>query len=255
MLDMTANVIKNISRKSGFTKFIKKVPETFGYNLVPNSKTTWSAWEGLEKLPIRSILDIGASNGSLANKYFIPKFKDAHIHCFEPSIKSFHDLEIISKRSNGRMTAHNFGLGDEDTKLTFNVTSDAPTASSILKPTDNLHKHYPQTSNTEQIEVRVKVLDDIADKLFPKLEPELLIKVDVQGYEERVILGGQHTFSKASACIIEITNENFYEGQPSFERIYELMNDLGFEFMGILDQQNGPQGKILYYDSVFLKNG
>lgn len=250
---MSQSLLRTLARGMGFTKLIHQIPKRFGYSLVPDSKTTWSAWEGLAQLPIRSILDIGASNGSMANKFFIPKFADAHTHCFEPTKKSFDKLEKISKRSNGRMTAHNFGLGDEDTTLTFNVTSDAPTASSILKPTDNLRKHYPQTSNTEQIKVHVKVLDDIVDTLFPKLEPELLIKVDVQGYEERVILGGQNTFSKASACIIEITNENFYEGQPSFKRIYELMSDLGFEFMGILDQQNGPQGKILYYDSVFLK--
>lgn len=252
---MSQSLLKSLARGTGFTKIIHEIPKRFGYTLVPDSKTTWSAWEGLAQLPIRSILDIGASNGSLANKYFIPKFPGAHTHCFEPSRESFIELEKISKLSNGRMTAHNFGLGDKDTKLKFNITSNAPTASSILKPTENLHKHYPQTSSTEQIEVDVKILDEVADSLFPKLESELLIKVDVQGYEERVILGGERTFSKAHACIIEITNENFYEGQPSFERIYELMNKLGFEFVGILDQHNASSGNILYYDSVFLKKG
>lgn len=37
------------------------------------------------------------------------------------------------------------------------------------------------------------------------IKPEILIKLDVQGYEDRVIKGGIVLLKKAKACIAEIT--------------------------------------------------
>jgi len=250
---MSKLFLKALARHTGFTQTVKQIPPKFGYNLVHNQKTPWRAWDGLATRPIQTILDVGASNGSLAKTYFLPYFPKAHIHCFEPIKKSFEQLEEVSKNSNGRLSAYNFGLGNIESQPTFNLTSDAPTASSLLPLTDSLRDHFPNTRNIEKVTVDIKVLDDIAEQLTPSLEKDILIKLDVQGFEENVILGGQKTFSKARACIIEITNAVFYEAQPSFGRIYKLMTELGFEFEGVLDQHHDSDGHILYYDALFLK--
>ena len=65
-----------------------------------------------------------------------------------------------------------------------------------LQTMDSLHKsEFPQTANSWPEEIEVRRLDDLADEM--SLEPPIVIKVDVQGFEGRVIAGGKETFSGA----------------------------------------------------------
>lgn len=47
--------------------------------------------------------------------------------------------------------------------------------------------------------------DKWMNNLSAYIKPEILIKLDVQRYEDRVIKGGEVLLKKAKACIAEIT--------------------------------------------------
>ena len=87
------------------------------------------------------------------------------------------------------------------------------------------------------------------------LNDNMLVKIDVQGYEDRVIRGGQDTISRAEIVIVETSFQCLYEGQPMFEYIYEVLTKMGFSYRGALEQISNPiDGGILQADSLFVKD-
>jgi hypothetical protein len=98
----------------------------------------------------------------------------------------------------------------------------------------------------------VKRLDDIAEGLT--LAKNLLVKIDVQGFEDQVFAGGVHTIQKAKALIVETSFESLYEGQPLFDEIYAIAKRMGFVHHGNLSQLLSPvDGSVLQADGIFIK--
>ena len=86
------------------------------------------------------------------------------------------------------------------------------------------------------------------------LRPEILIKMDVQGFEDRVISGGIATFRKAKAVITEVNFANLYEEQLSFDVLYRMLKDLGFNYRGSIYTKFHPNsGSSLFSDAIFIR--
>ena len=86
-----------------------------------------------------------------------------------------------------------------------------------------------------------------------RFEPELLVKLDVQGFEDRVIRGAAETFRRAAAAIIEVNLDVLYEGQASFRGILEAMEAAGLQYAGALDQVQLQADHVVYFDAFFLR--
>lgn len=223
----------------------------FGYDIQMRSMIPELLWLGLPDRKFRTVLDIGACRGGFAESILLPRFKQAVIHCFEPTPDGFAVLKGRADASRGRIVAHNFGLGEEPGRLAFNLASNALPASSLLAGTARNAEAFPETAETRKIEVEIRRLDDVALDL--ELDDEILVKIDVQGFEDRVIRGGLETLTRATACVVEIQSAELYEGQPDFHDIYTLLREIDFHFEGCLQQHAAPDGSVLYYDAVFLK--
>lgn len=239
-----------IARHTGVRKLTELALGQFGLSIVQSRQISRDSWAGLPSRPIRTVLDVGALKGELAENILAKKFPNAIIHSFEPSPVTFPKLKQVADRSNGRILAHPFGLGAEEGQFEFNV-NESRAASSMLATTDVLKKEFPNAISTEKHSVVLKRLDDVANIL--NIKDELLIKLDVQGFEDRVIVGGRETFKKAIACIIEVQNAPLYETQPTFHDLYSVLTDMGFRFFGIFEQHTDAAGNILYFDAVFMK--
>lgn len=244
-------------RSAGLMPLVKPVAERtaslMGMRLVPESQVPGVSWLGLPKLPIRTILDIGACRGGFAQEILMPRFPEAVIHSFEPSPDAFPQLKAKADASGGRHVAHNCGLGDRAEMLTLHSSVDALPASSLLTSTDKNIAAFPQTARTKNLIVEVNVLDSIASMLDPAIENDLLIKIDVQGFEGRVIRGGRATIGRARAVIVEVQSASLYEGQSTFREIFLELDALGFAFTGVLEQFAAADGHVLYYDAVFIR--
>lgn len=247
------SLLKNLARSVGVTPLAKRTLRKMGYAIQPLDQVGYENWLGLTRLRIKTILDIGACTGTYARDLAAPAFPNAKIHSFEPSPLAYPSLKAIADESGGRITAHNFGLGDKAENLPLHANVDFIYASSLLPQTDVNVEAFPQNARTADMNVEIRVLDDIAASLLPAIEDDLLVKIDVQGFEDRVIAGGHKTLSRARACIIEVQTSILYEGQPTFDDIYRAMHALGLHFVGIMDQYCGPAGDVFYYDAVFVR--
>ena len=207
------------------------------------------SWRFLYNYDIKTIVDIGANTGQFAN--MIHKVcPDARIYSFEPLHECFEALEKVFA-TNLRGRAYNFALGNESSVIEMNQSDFSP--SSSLLEMEDLHKRdWPQSAANTKRKIKIERLDDVAVTM--EIVPDLLIKIDVQGYEDKVIQGGIQTISKAKLVVAEINFEELYTGQPFFNDIYCMMRELGFCFKGVVDQYlSKVDGRILFADAVFEK--
>lgn len=197
----------------------------------------------------RAILDIGANTGQFAVAAHAI-FPEAAIYSFEPLPDCFAMLRKNMSHTE-KFRAFNLGLGAARAELEFNRSSFAP--SSSFRKMATLHtRTYPWTAGGEKIRVQVEALDTVAENL--ELPEPILLKLDVQGFEDQVLLGGQRTVRRAAILIVETSFETLYEGQPLFGDIYRTLTEWGFAYKGSLEQSLDPAtGRALFADSVFLK--
>jgi FkbM family methyltransferase len=231
---------------------VRKLVRGLGYDLLKARHSPAANLLGLRNYPIRSILDIGAATGGFARS-MRREFPDAHISCFEPLPDSFARLAAWAGSQGGAVTAINLALGAESGSVEMHRHLDFSDSSSILPTTRTPERLRDHTRRQERITVRQATLDEAAAALDPAPAPDLLIKADVQGYEDRVIRGGRATFARARACIVEACMKPLYDGQASFGDLVRSLDDLGLDYAGNLVQYCGADGRAVFVDALFIR--
>lgn len=202
----------------------------------------------LTSLRIATVLDIGAHTG-LFSITIHAVFPQARIYAFEPQQDCYEKLKRRMRGVPG-FTAFNLALGEQSGMVAFERSASSP-SSSCLKMAE-LHKRlFPHSAPTETASVRIERLDALAPTLA--LSGPLLIKIDVQGYEDRVLRGGEQTVKRAQVLVVETSFQRLYEGQALFGDVFKILCGWGFRYAGVLDQLISPQsGEALQQDSIFV---
>lgn len=198
---------------------------------------------------IQTVLDVGAHTGEFAQRIraILP---NADLICFEPLREPFAKL---TERFKGqpKFRAIRCALGEEAGQHEIYHNEYAP--SSSLLPMTELHKQsftFAIKQKTEMIEV--SRLSDVAREL--NLLGPLLLKLDVQGFEDKVIAGGEDVVARAKIIIIEVSFQSLYEGGPLFDDVYRLLTEHGFTYNGNFEQLLSPKdGRILQADAIFCR--
>jgi FkbM family methyltransferase len=204
----------------------------------------------LEPFSIRSVIDVGANAGLFAAE-FRRALPEANLYAFEPLADR---CELMRRRfaKDPRFEAFCCALGDADSVVSMH-RSEFSFSSSLL-PMGQLHKDlFPHTRNCRPETVTVRTLDGaMAGR---DLAENLLVKIDVQGTEDRVIRGGLRTVARAAVVITETSFVELYEGQSLFGVVYDLLRDLGFQYAGAWGPQrrNRADGRVLQSDSIFIR--
>lgn len=207
-------------------------------------RTLW-----LRNMNIETILDIGANTGQFA-KSMHELFPKARLYSFEP-LKDCYDELLVQFKKVPQFQAFNVALGDETGLVEIHRSEYSP--SSSLLPMKELHKTcFPYTKEEIIQKINIVRLDDIADSL--NLRKPMLVKLDVQGYEDKVISGGKSVIGQADIVITELSVEQLYDGQPLFDEIYKTMTSMGFQYRGNYEQLCSPDdGRVLQVDGIFTR--
>lgn len=195
------------------------------------------------------IFDIGANVGQSAIA-FHALFPSAQIYSFEPVPSCFEELKLRTKGILN-IDAFNTALGDSIGETKFEE-NEFPACSSFL-PLGKAHVElFDYAVQTSTIKVKVDTLDNFTSQLT--LPSPIMLKIDVQGFEEKVLKGGENLVTRSSILIIETSFKALYEGQPLFGDIYSILQGWGFEYAGSVENLQDPEtGIILQSDSIFCK--
>ncbi len=235
-----------------FAVIIKKIINLTGFDICKLSNSSRHNLVGLKKIPIKSIIDIGANKGQFARK-ISNVFPHSLIYCFEPLPGPFHELKKWAESQNGKVLAYNMALGESEGHVEMLEHIDHSPSSSLLKTTETCTDHYPFTERQLPVLVPLTTLDKMVNSMGQYLDPDILIKIDVQGYEKHVLNGGAEIFQKARVCIIEVNLDRLYEGQPTFKDILLKLSEYGYTYAGNLEQSYAKDGHVIFIDAVFIK--
>ena len=83
------------------------------------------------------------------------------------------------------------------------------------------------------------------------LAPPDFIKIDVQGFEDRVIRGGRDLVKKAKFCMLELSLVDLYEDSLLITEMNALMRSLGFRMVSIVHSIVGTSGEIVQIDGLY----
>src|SRR3954469_24341253 len=209
---------------------------------------TWDLWDWVARTTqVRTLIDIGANDGAYA-EYLNDFFKPEVVHAFEPLAPTQPQLAALSARLP-HLTVHALALADEPGEAQFFQNAYAP-ASSLLPVSDHSRRIFPETAQESTATVTVARLDDVLP--VASLPRDILIKIDVQGAEDRVIRGGRAVFSAAAIVLIEMSFVPFYEGQPLFEDVHSLLVACGLRLVGFKNQIDDPtSGRPLFAHCLY----
>jgi len=230
--------------RAGLRRVVDGARERLGIDLRPHER-----W--LRNMRFRTVLDVGANTGQFVGeaRKIAP---DAFIYSFEP-LRDCYEALCAQQRGDARFKAFHVALGDEAGEVTMH-RNDYSQSSSLL-PMAELHKTaFPETTHSSPETVKVRRLDDMAAEL--RIERPMLLKIDVQGFEAKVIAGAGELLRQADVIIVETGVEALYEGQALFDDVYRMLYERGFRYRGNHNQLHSPHdGRVLQADAFFTPAG
>lgn len=207
------------------------------------------SWQILQGRRFRTILDIGANEGQFLwlSKRIWPA---AHVHCFEPLPEIFSKLELNASQLPN-CSVYRLGLSNQRGTAIMHQSAFSP--SSSLLPMADLHRtEFPASAACSEVAVPLTTMDQWAVDTGVRLDPPLLIKIDVQGFERAVIEGGGAVLSQAEVIVLEVSFCELYQGQPLFGEIHELLARRGFIYRGNVEQYTSKDcTRVLFADAIF----
>lgn len=194
------------------------------------------------------IIDGGAHRGGSVDAFsqYVPQ---AQFHCFEPDPLLAKALtERFTGKANVRVVMA--ALGDTKGRATFNINVSRPT-NSLLPPGEALQADLQSLCElVEQVEVDIVTIDDYCKA--QALDRVDIIKLDLQGYDYKALLGAQVTLHDARVVLIEVLFVEIYKGCNLFPEVLRLMGELGYTLYTLCGLHYGSHDELLWADAIFV---
>lgn len=243
-------IIKNFFNKLGYD--LKKIDKDFtNIDLEDLLKTK------INENPI--IFDVGGNKGQSVTKYK-KIFKNPIIHTFEP-IKSQFNIINEKFKNDKNVKLNNYALGEIIGEKDFNISAQTG-ASSFNKINQNSKwievrsKEYKTTINKFVSSTKVKIftLDDyFLNNNIDKID---LLKIDTQGYEDKVLQGSINTLkqNKIKAVVTELMFDNVYDKYLTFSDVEKFLLPNNFRMVGIYLSSNSLFGNLTFFADILYLN-
>lgn len=196
---------------------------------------------------IQIVIDIGANVGQFALDLRRAGYM-GEILSFEPVSNTFAILRRNSIRDkNWRVFDLAIGalVGEETIRISNNDS-----LSSSFKNMNTLHlSNFPKSYFSSEEVVSVSTLDRQLDAL--KISPSTcLLKIDVQGFEREVLVGGIKSIPLIPFCYIESSLSPLYDGELDLRELLNSLYGLGHNIYELFPGVRAKNGKLLQIDII-----
>jgi FkbM family methyltransferase len=229
-------------------KFLQSLVLKAGYEVKKKSPYAFS-YEWIKQMNIKSIIDVGANQGQFAIE-IASHFPNTPIYSFEPISSVF---ELMKKNvTHLNVKPYHLGVGEANEKSVINHTIYGNGTSSLLEMGENHYNNFAEYTNTVKEDIEIITLDSFLEK--EKLEKNIFLKIDVQGYEDKVLAGATKALQEIKVVQMETSFQEMYKDQQLFEYFHPLMLDMGFKMAGVMDVcYDKNNGMPLYCDTFYVR--
>ena len=197
----------------------------------------------------RTVLDVGANRGQFSVAV-LELMRPEVVHAFEPLPAAAARLRQLGSRYPA-LVVHETAVGAANGSAPIRV-SEQTQSSSLLQMLPRHLDAFPESRVCATIDVRIQALDEM---LFPAdLRRPTLLKVDTQGFERAVILGGSTLLSAVDYVVLELSFTELYQGEMLFTEGIRLLDASGFAFARPVGTLRDPRTReYLQMDALFVR--
>jgi FkbM family methyltransferase len=197
------------------------------------------------------VLDVGANTGQYAAELRAHGYT-GRIVSFEPLAAAHEALKLAARGVPGWTVAPRMAIGDADGEIDIHIAGNS-VSSSILDMLPAHERAAPGSAYVASETVPLKRLDAIAGE-FLNGARRVLLKIDTQGYEDRVLTGAAGLLDRVTAIQTELSLVPLYGGQLLFDEMRERIEALGFVLFAIFPGYvHEKTGRTLQLDGFFLR--
>lgn len=211
----------------------------------------WRAALGLARRTAgKVVFDVGAHSGAMT-AFFLEQMPDAEVFAFEPDPQIHRQLaERFADEPRARTEA--LALGEREGVSTFH--RGAATFTSSRFPRNSTGRRYFRSDYVmvESFETPLDTLDAFcAREGVQRID---LLKLDTQGGERDILLGGHGLLSagQVEVLVTEFFVTPHYEGAPLFDEIWSLLRRYGYDLFDLYCGPRGRNGQLRYGDAIFV---
>jgi len=208
----------------------------------------------VQQLGITCVLDVGAHKGEYVRLLRDHVRFTGHIASFEPSGESFAHLAATCAH-DPHWHGYPYALGRDPgfAELTlFGMTQ----LNSLLLPSTYGIEVFPTLGHPKTTQkVEVCRLDDVFEEVTRQVpNPRVLLKIDTQGSDMRVLEGAMGVLERVHALQVEVPLKPIYDGMVPLPELLGLLGELGYELTGVFPLARDPDHlRILELDCVLYR--
>jgi FkbM family methyltransferase len=201
----------------------------------------------LAERQIELVVDAGAHRGLYGRELREHGYR-GRIVSFEPATAAFREL-VGRAAAEPPWEARQLALSDEPGELRL---STAENFASALAPADQLASLFPEAVGGAAETVPAARLDALGLDLPP--ERRTLLKLDVQGYELRVLGGATGLLPQIGVVESELSVVPLYEGAPLIADMLSALAAAGFRLVALEPiLRDWRTGEHLQFDGTFVR--
>ena len=199
---------------------------------------------------VNTIFDIGANEGQFGVILRDFGYK-GKIISFEPLTEAREKLHRISQNDPLWEIAPQAAIGDEDGEIEINIAGNSE-SSSVLKMLDSHLEAAPSSKYIGKEKVLVRKLDTLSQDFIDD-NSVVFLKIDTQGYEEKVMNGAHALMKNIVGLQLEISLVPLYEDHSLLDEMLQNIKEKGFELWGISTVFSDPNtAQLLQIDATFF---
>jgi FkbM family methyltransferase len=244
----------NIFFKLTARNVVKKIARQLGVDIIqftPIASNFARLKHFLAYYQFSLVLDVGANTGQYANMLRELCY-EGRIVSFEPVTSAYSLLKLKSDKDANWEVASQCAVGDQNAEIEINVSENTQ-CSSLLQLTDELVSSFPKSAYFKTENIPLRKLDTIAKQYF-KGNEKVLLKIDTQGFEKKVIEGAKNILPNILGLQIELSLTPLYKEEMLYDEMIQYLKRLGYELYALIPGFTDSQtGKMMQMDGLFLK--
>jgi FkbM family methyltransferase len=200
---------------------------------------------------VNLVLDIGANAGQFGKLLRSAGYR-GRIVSFEPLSTARKRLVAAARNDRLWEVAEQMAIGDDENEIELHIAGNS-VSSSLLSMLPAHMDAAPASVYVGSETVRVRRLDSAAANYLSN-DAVLFLKIDTQGYEDKILQGAGAVLRRTTGLQMELSFVPLYEGQRSYEDMMAKLKTMGFELWAMSPAFIDPRtGRLLQVDATFFR--